>query len=231
METNREKRVMDVNEYKKIKTELFIRWKKKPIHDGKPFIEDGIINPEIWFSEKEINTPKILFILKEAYGGTYSLTEELSQNGPWGAMWNRAAEWIYGISFVRKDFIPEYKKLSKAEANFYLNRAAVMNLRKSDGKKDSSDKKFAEYAKMDKDLLKEQFDLIDADIIIYGYTFDEAENIHGLSEEKRKNSNEHWYYKDKKGRIHIDYFHPANHYPALLQYYGIVSIYKKALNE
>ena len=220
---------LDKEVYQKLNVALFTEWKKKNNHKGKPFIEDGIINPEIWFSED--NKPKILFVLKEAYGGSYSLTDNLSIKGPWSAMWNRIAEWSYGLLEASSGNFPEYKELQWEEANKYINRVAVMNLRKSDGVKDSSDKVFARYGKEDAELLKKQFNLIDPDIVVYGYTFDAADSIHGLAKKKKQNHNEHWFYKDDLGRLHIDFFHPANHYPALLQFYGLLGIYQKAMRK
>ena len=215
--------------YQELNNELFAECKEKDNHKGKPFIDDGIINPELWFSEKEY--PKILFVLKEAYGGSYSLTENLSEKGPWSAMWNRIAEWSYGLLNASNGCVPEYKELDWEEANMLINRVVVMNLRKSNGEKDSSDKVFAKYGKDDAALLKKQFDLIDPDIVVYGYTFDAANCIHGLSCQKKQHHNDHWFYKDDSDKLHIDFFHPANHYPALLQYYGLMGIYQKAIKD
>ena len=130
-----------------------------------------------------------------------------------------------------RNTFPEFKDLSHEESNYYLNRIAVMNLRKSNGSRNSSDRQFVKYAKADNDLLIRQFNLINPDIIIYGYTFDAAKGIHNLSQTKKENPSSHWYYKDQQGRVHIDYFHPANHYPALLQYYGLMNIYQKSLKD
>ena len=50
--------------------------------------------------------------------------------------------------------------------------------------------------------------------------------------ELRKSCDNWFYYSDaigKRERLFIDYYHPANRYPALLNYYGIVNIYQQAL--
>ena len=221
--------VLGLEEYLKENDELFREWREKLNHKGQPFIDDGIVNPEVWFS-MDSNTPKILFVLKEAYGGSFSLTETLSKEGPWSAMWNRVAEWSYGLMNSNENHYPEFKDLSHEEANYYLNRIAVMNLRKSNGSRNSGDRQFVKYAKADNDLLQRQFNLINPDIVIYGYTFDAAKGIHNLSAIKKESPNPHWYYIDNNNRVHIDFFHPANHYPALLQYYGLMAIYQKALS-
>ena len=46
---------------------------------------------------------------------------------------------------------------------------------------------------------------------------------------------DNWYYYSDviggKERLFIDYYHPANRYPTLLNYYGLVNIYQQALLE
>ena len=117
------------------------------------------------------------------------------------------------------------------EMAHYKNRDHLMNLRKSNGSRNSGDRQFVKYAKADNELLNRQFNLINPDIVIYGYTFDAAKGIHNLSSTKKEYPSSHWYYIDQNNRVHIDYFHPANRYPALLQYYGLMGIYKKSLGE
>ncbi|MBQ3119869.1 MAG: hypothetical protein IJC12_03275 [Peptococcaceae bacterium] len=221
-----------VEEYLKLNDELFSEWKERLNHKGQSFIDDGIINPEVWFS-LDSTIPKILFVLKEAYGESYSLPDELSKKGPWSGMWNRIAEWSYGLlNYNSATYTaPDYKELSHEEANYYLNRIAVMNLRKSNGSRNSADGVFVEYAKTDNDLLQRQYNLINPDIVIYGYTFDAAKEIHNLMGIKKESPSSHWYYRSENNKLHIDYFHPANRYPALLQYYGLMGIYQKAVKD
>ena len=223
---------MKLDEYLKLNDTLFEEWRNKANHQNQPFIDDGIINPAVWFTT-DPSTPKILLVLKEAYNGPYSLTRELSKDGPWSAMWNRVAEWSYGLLNYNSSTkeCSDYKVLSHKEANEYLNHIAVMNLKKSKGMKGSADGSFVQYAADDIELLRKQYHLINPDIIIYGYTFDAANGIHNLSEVKKRSPCSHWYYKDSSNKIHIDFFHPANHTSALLQYYGLMGIYRKALNE
>ena len=224
--------MLGIEEYLKLNNELFEEWREKLNHKDQPFIDDGIVNPKEWFS-LDSKFPKILFVLKEAYNGSYSLTDELSKKGPWSPMWNRVAEWSYGLLNYDSttNTFPDFKDLSHEEANYYLNRIAVMNLRKSNGSRNSGDRQFVKYAKADNELLNRQFNLINPDIVVYGYTFDAAKGIHNLSSTKKENPSSHWYYIDQYNRVHIDYFHPANRYPALLQYYGLMSIYQKSLGE
>lgn len=223
---------MKLDEYLKLNDVLFEEWRNKANHQNQPFIDDGIINPAVWFAA-DPSIPKILLVLKEAYNGPYSLTRELSKDGPWSAMWNRVAEWSYGLLNYNSSTkeLPDYKVLSHKEANECLNQIAVMNLKKSNGTKSSADGSFMQYATDDVELLRKQYQLINPDIIIYGHTFDAADGIHGLSRNKKDNPNPHWYYKDSKNKLHIDFFHPANYSSALLQYYGLMGIYHKSLND
>ena len=56
--------------------ELFDKWRKKPNHD-ETFIADGIVNLSKWINQK----PKVLFFLKEAYGGPFDLAATLNKAG------------------------------------------------------------------------------------------------------------------------------------------------------
>lgn len=118
------------------------------------FISDGIVNPEEWKKCRK----KILFVLKEAYGGDsdWSLTKELSTRAPWSSIWKRIAEWTYGI-FNTTDSVPakyEPSKISMAENNPWLNRIAVINLKKSGGGSSSNAKEIEAYALSDRMEIK-----------------------------------------------------------------------------
>ena len=46
--------------------------------------------------------------------------------------------------------------------------------------------------------------------------------------------NENWFYKTRLNDhdvIVLDYYHPANQYPDLLNYYGLLGIYQQALKD
>lgn len=207
---------------------LFLKWRKKNNHiNAERFNRDGIVNFEKWDAQEK----KILFVLKEAYGegGDYDLCAELAAKGPWGNIWNRVAEWTYGILNTTENEIAPYTALKNETPNTYLNKIAVMNIKKSNGKPMSDNKDLMSYAEEDCKELAEQFGLINPDVVVCGYTFDFINFALGMTIDKTNNPNENWYYYDQNGRIFIDFFHPASQYPALLSYYGIANIYQQAL--
>lgn len=235
----------------KTEKELFQLWKTKDKYDTyfvesntkieitinhrNVFIEDGIINPEIW--KDKTSGKHILFILKEAYGGEgdWSLSEEVKKNAPWSAVWNRIVEWTYGISLTTVNTIARYEpsKISLEKPNPWLNQIAVLNIKKSGGKSQSYYGEIAAYADYDSAEIIRQIEIINPDIIVCGATFGDVNRIMGNPCQKGECDN-WYYYSDAIGnreRLFIDYYHPANRYPALLNYYGIVSIYQQALLE
>ena len=86
--------------------ELLKRWKNDPLHRGKVFIEDGIIDYNKWKKAKK----KIMFFLKEAYGGdkNWSLTKTIKDKwkGPKYKMWWTISYWQYVLLKTNKNNIP-----------------------------------------------------------------------------------------------------------------------------
>lgn len=161
----------------------------------------------------------------------WALNDELREEGPWSAIWNRVSEWSYGINNSSAVEIAPYQALSEKVANEYLRRVAVMNIKKSGGEHSSIYEEISAYASADSEEIIREIELIDPDIIICGSTFSDINNI--LGEPMKKGSNENWFYYSNaingKTRLFIDFYHPANRYPKLLNYYGIVGIYQQAL--
>jgi len=238
--------------------ELFDIWKKKSQsgvltyndehsehqlvidHNQNGFIADGLICPEEWSRRK----PKILFVLKEAYcdrATEYNLCDELCNDGPWGSVWNRCAEWSYGITeSSAASPIPAYANLNRELANKYLRRVAVLNLKKSDGLSSSSLSEIEKYAEYDRAEIKREIEIINPDIIICGYVFSILQNcvyeksLMGSGEFADKWNN-NWYYwtTAMTGRptLVIDFYHSANHFPAVLNYYALTGIYYQAIRD
>lgn len=203
-------------------------------HKQNFFIPDGIIDEEEWNTLPQ--GKKILFVLKEAYEDNHdrdgwSLSDELRKNGPWSSIWNRVSEWSYGIMNSSHGMLAPYCKLDKQQANEYLRKISILNIKKSGGEHSSVYEEISAYAKEDSQEIIREIELIDPDIIICGATFGDINEITGRTVEK--GSNDNWYYFidaiGGKNRLFIDYYHPANRYPALLNFYGIVGIYQQAL--
>ena len=223
---------------------LFNLWKEKDIHSGKIFNFDGIVCKDEWDKQDK----KILFLLKEAYhddkkfmsenqSNEYNLTYDLCENGPWNNIWNRVAEWTYGILNTSIDDIAAYKKLSKEEAKSYVKKISVMNIKKSGGESKSKDESLRLYAENDAAEIVKEIELINPNIIICGYTMGylilsletlKKNDSSVISINKEANFSENFHY-NWKNRIVLDYYHPAARYPALLSYYGLIGSYKDAL--
>lgn len=239
---------MNDNYLENIKTEdeLFDLWKsKEPVtymvgensisinHRTNIFITDGIVNQDHW---NEIDNKRILFILKEAYGGDkdWSLTELLQTNAPWGSIWKRVVEWTYGITNTTINEIPRYApdKIDFGQNNIWLNRIAILNIKKSDGKPNSDMEEIKAYSVFDKKEILKQVEIINPSIIVCGGNGDIVDALFDNVIKKVKCDN--WYYIPElpgKKRIILDYYHPANQFPALANYYSITNIYQLALKE
>jgi len=226
--------------------QLFSTWKEKENHKNEIFNFDGIVCPEEW-DKQDL---KILFLLKEAYhddekykertqSNEYRLAEDLCHYGPWHSIWNRVAEWTYGILNTTKDDIFPYKKLSWEQANDCLKKIAVMNIKKSRGVSASNDKDLKKYAIDDAAEILAELEIINPDIIVCGYSMgyliealnkQKENNPSLITIDKKGNYSENYHYR-WKDRIVLDYYHPAAQYPALMSYYGLVGCYKDALRK
>jgi len=231
--------MIPIEKYDFEQKQQFVNWSEKPRHKGLIFNEDGIINPNVWYNQNK----KVLFVLKEAYHEQvqnengcqpYNLAKELSTKGPWNSIWNRVAEWSYGIHNTTYENIALYnynlgEENSKTIMNEYLNRIAIINIKKSGGRSKSESKDLDIYAKEDAEELRKQiFDIILPNIIVCGYTFEQFNSILEIPIDKKNNHNDNWFYF-VGDMIIIDFYHPANQYPALLNYYGLSCIYQQAL--
>lgn len=164
----------------------------------KSFAKDGIISPEEWYALPE-GEERILFLLKEAYDDVEhrvwdearwiahepcmeECTRKDCQNcRASGYTFNPMAEWIHGIYSVGRGLDTQYDNWlgvsSHNMAKYYevrdglLRKAALMNIKKSDGARVSSDEDLFYYAALDKDLLRRQIELIEPTLIICGGTY------------------------------------------------------------
>lgn len=218
--------------------EQFAKWEIKDLHYGKAFIRDGVINPKNYFSQDH----RILFILKEAYtkDNSFNLCEWLDYEGEkTRRIWDRVSEWtrmIYGV--LDGEIIP-FKKDSgfRNNGNEYLRRIAVVNIKKSNGTSGSKYEDLKKYAGEDSVELFKQLEICDPTIIICGNTGDYLKDIVPEWCDLRQDSDvekEHFVYRmalNGHNVVVINYWHPANHYPDILNYYGLFNICKVAFSE
>ena len=108
-----------------------------------------------------------------------------------------------------------------------------MNLKKSDGKSSSNYEEIEAYASADSNAIKKQLEIIAPNIIVCGSTFKPLNHIYDSKIRPQGTDCDNWfYYTDVisgNKTLVIDYYHPANYYPALMNYYAVVNIYQQAL--
>lgn len=218
-------------------------------HKQNCFIRDGIVNLDEW--RKSDN--KILFVLKEArgtgwdkehttgWGKEHTLATWLNDSGGGKyPTWKYVAQWTEGIEKTTDTHVGKYKeKLEDETRKTIIRKIAIMNLKKSDGNSSSNDEELQAYARFDKDELKKEFELIDADIIVCGSTFGILYEIiyeqPPLNSTNGKPTSDNMYYFFELGgrkRLFIDYYHPSLYpVPDIMKYYGLVGIYHQALIE
>lgn len=231
-------------EYEKKANALFDEWKaKKPQggidHGGGVFIRDGIARPEQWF-EQDVRP---LFFLKEAYGGDedwdlcgYFMSKDAM---PRSTAWRKITQWAYGILNSDIDEAPSYDEMLEETqdedgivrfGNEQLEKIAVVNVKKSGGRPTSEDDDLKAYAEYDAEMLARQIEMIDPTVIVCGYTYRYLK-IALKDHPKPKRISEWAYEMEINGHsaIVLDYYHPANQFPSLMNYYGLTGVYRQAL--
>jgi len=223
--------------------ELQKSWRKEELHKNEVFNFDGIVDFEQW---EDAENKKILFFLKEAHHGNktskeyfdekrtdnYSLTSDLRDYGPW-KMWIKVAEWTYAIKETNKEKMANYNEYCERygeweKQNEIIRQISVVNLKKSAGTPSSNNDNLATYLNKDKTKLFYQISIIDPKIIVCGATFKFFKEIVGADSLSERNDNWFYFWKDK---IVIDFYHPANQFPKLMNFYSLAAIYQKALIE
>lgn len=220
-----------VKEYEQRMTNNFDKWKNLEHHRSQVFVEDGVVCPEKWFA----SGIRPLFLLKEAYGGDHNwslVNDYLVKDDPIERVWKTISLWTKGILKTTAEHIEPYE-INDAEFskfnNEYLKSIAVINVKKSKGVNTSDYNDILSYAKSDRSLLLEQLKICDPTIIICGYTIDPLIEIFG---DIKKVHNENLYYYinlNEHNVLVLDYWHPANQFPKIMNYYGLVNIYQQAL--
>lgn len=200
------------------------------IDHTKGFIRDGVVCPELWFTQ----SIRPLYLLKEAYGTGYwdLTTDHLLKSNRSSQMWRRISEWTYGLQSTSKSIIAPYGGWNAIDyyGNEYLQQIAVVNVKKSSGQSSSDMDNIRVYAQFDKEYLYRELALCDPTIIICGYTASVLDIIFEKSVRQLKNDNI-FYYITLNGHkvLVLDYWHPANQYPDIMNYYGLIGAYQQAL--
>ena len=215
--------------------QLFKEWEKCNLNNGySHFITDGIVNDCVWSQQKV----KICFFLKEAYlsdndknnGLKWNIVKDTLNNGIIKRMWHSVSEWTYGILNTTETTMPVYRKLTYEEKCDALRKIAVVNVKKSDGKSNSTWDNLVDVVNCNKGFIKQEIEIIAPNILICGNNASLLRLIYEdklteLEELRRK----HYCWIDNL--LIIDFYHPANQFPKFMNYYTLCAIYQQALKE
>ncbi len=217
----------------------FNEWKQRELHKGNFFITDGIIDKQRWESSKV----KILYILKEAYVSDPRETQEwdLCNHLTKGLtelkkkMWWTLSQWSYGINkLVETNEILQFNEGFKNDDDFneaFLS-SAIINIKKSAGKRTSKKSDLSLYVENDWDLISKQIEEINPDLIVCGATWPIIEKHLKAQDflDFEKCACSEWLYQRDKYYF-VDFWHPANQYPNKLNYYSLLTALKFSVNK
>jgi len=203
---------------------MFDEWKNKDLHQNQLFITDGIIDREIWSKSND----GVMFLLKEAYDskrteGSWDLPSLIKKRGVSGRTFKPMAQWAYGIQKViqNKEISPYIQNNDQVQKALFSS--AIVNLKKSGGRKKSGIKNLEKYVDEDWKLIYEQISGIAPKIIVCGNTWS---LIKGKLIHKTKVSDCAFL---SNGILYIDYWHPSNRASNKMNYYSICAIVQQAL--
>lgn len=202
------------------------------------FISDGIVNETAYQNAK----PKICYFLKEAYSRDsdtdWNLTEWLA-NGAMTRMWGTVAEWTYGILHTTCSDIPSKPCLSNREKSALLQAISVVNVKKSNGTVRSDYADLLRYAVFDQAFLKRELEILKPDVIVCGNNSSLLRLLYGaaLTDNGKVSEDGAIPYRSMHengyaivgNQIILDFYHPANQYPSIMNYYTVCCLYQQAL--
>ncbi|MGI6025345.1 MAG: hypothetical protein ACOX7G_00040 [Candidatus Scatomorpha sp.] len=204
-------------------------------HANKVFIRDGVVCPELWFAQRT----RPLFLLKEAYNGDNDwdlVSDQLLTAESASRIWRRVAHWAYALLNTTAEEIAPYNPELKVSryGNEYLRRIAAVNVKKSDGKNNSNMDEVRSYAWFDAERLWKQLSLCDPTVIVCGYTASALDIISERMTGKKvreTDNNSLYYTMELNGHkvLVLDYWHPANHFPKEMNYFGLTAVYQLGL--
>jgi hypothetical protein len=141
-------------------------WKKERKYE--PFCKDGLLDVNKW-----VNSSRIMFLLKETYGDFY----EIHGKGPFvtergsNRFWRNMRMYTYIIDEFVNGRKPELNKALKIKECENTDIAYVNIKKLVEHKKRSNNNEIAHFAKLDKDFLLRQIQLISPKIIFCTGTF------------------------------------------------------------
>ena len=183
---------------KEAQDKLFADWKK----ENEAIVTDGIVDENAYLSSPK----KILYLLKEVYGGeSWDLCGFLKEGKRWQT-WNNITRWTVGIhqpniNWSEIDIITDEKR---KEA---LKKICVVNVKKTSGEASSKNNELLDAVNRNKERLKKQLSIYNPDLIVCGGTAWLYKEIYDLADNWESTSNKIKYLRRNKTVV-IAYHHP-----------------------
>jgi len=184
-------------------------------------IRDGIVDPATWKSSH----PKLLYVLKEAYDTNdpnkgWDLRDFAISKSCKGKAFRELAYWTHCIRYGIDELPSLY--LDDAQQASILKTTAIINLKKvPEGRICSDYKDLQHYVDRYRDLLFEQIEQIDAEIVVCGSTWRMLKKIIRSSPHSNR-------VHIAGNRFFVDFWHPANQFPRLMNCATLVSVLRSA---
>lgn len=213
-------------------SKLFKEWKDKIDTNNTAFITDGVMDPEKWFKQSE----RIMFVLKEAYSEPYEndwdLAEYALKSDPFKkeSTWRNISLWTKGMQCTLADYEPDDKEL-KSFGNKYLHGIAAINIKKYNGRNTSDASDILQYAVQEKEFIKKEIEICDPNVIVCCGTANAFNHV--IDFDYGHYNNQCFYHTilNEHEVIVIDFYHPANRYPRIMNYHTLCAIYQRAKND
>lgn len=193
-------------------------------------VADGVINPYSYYDAN----PKILWVLKEPNSKD---KEDWKYQDFFKYTWykhgntmsiRRIVFTTYGL-FNMINHLEELPQWSDINYQKEVKKMAIINIKKTPGAENVEDSVISAAYTENRDLIKEQIELFNPEVVIFGGTFRffPWEDIPGATRETKQTLNNSAYYPTAN-RLYISTSHPSYRKLQDKEYImGIVKIYKK----
>ena len=204
------------------------KWQARPPHNTETFVSDGPIDPNRWLEIER----RVLFLAKEAHwegrrDKTWDLPKLIREEwkGPRKKLWWTLGYRAYGIQRLTSGPIPSNPKCRqfREEVTESVLASAVVNIKKSRGRPSSSDDDLRRAVAADGELLKQQVACLSPHIVVCCKTWHLVKNLWPNATQ----ISEQVY--DVDGMLVLDFWHPANRYPDVMNYYTVTVLLHRAL--
>lgn len=188
------------------------------------FAKDGVVSERLYQS----SSPKMLFVLKETNDTPqdFDLREFLSRGGH-EPTWGNVARWIIGIQNLQTEIVwKDIEVLTPERRMQAFSTIAAINMKKSPGGHTTDARLFRKTVARDRDFIRHQIDLYDADLVILcgsvvaqGYELLYAPTIAGRWQTTLRGIP---YIEYRPGKFAVSYAHPEARVQNCLLFYGLI---------